>query len=111
MSTNFYLRTPQTPEGDEGLHIGLRSMGWPFLFQAHTEPKIESVATWMELFATGTIVDEYGTSYSATEFMMMVAWLKAKCTRWWEEEGSHVSPGSTRFRDERGYSFDRRNFS
>jgi hypothetical protein len=113
MSTNFYLRLPNTPEEEDGLHIGLRSGGWRFLFRAHEDLGLMCVSDWEKKFSEGKIVCEYGETYTPEEFMKLVNALQAdaKSLHWWEAPDAQIHRNDTRFVDKQGYSFDRRNFS
>lgn len=71
MSTNYYAVTPETPEGDEGLHIGQHVSGVEFLFQAHRDLGLTSVAAWREFLSRPgvRIVAEHGLEETLEEFM------------------------------------------
>lgn len=71
MSTNYYAVTPDTDPGDDGLHIGQSASGWEFLWQAHRDPEIKSVAGWREFLSRPevTILDEYGREHDLDDFM------------------------------------------
>lgn len=46
MSTNFYVRPPGTPPGEEGIHLGLWA-GGEFHFRAYTDPASRAAeVTW-----------------------------------------------------------------
>lgn len=82
MSTNFYLhRDPKNcgecgkPGQEAEVHIGKRSGGWVFVWQGFDATFDES--TWREFLTAeladgGRILDEYGVSYSLTDFMAEV---------------------------------------
>lgn len=91
MGTNFYIKKYMTPEQkkeviekinndqyDEvrdiiaevnDIHIGKRSCGWKFLWDANDfkyfEPTKESLIRWLK---SGQIIDEYGQEYNFDEF-------------------------------------------
>lgn len=54
---------------DHEIHIGKRSCGWKFLWDSHDfryfDPNMDSVREWLR---TGTICDEYGTTYTYDQF-------------------------------------------
>lgn len=97
MSTNFYYRTFTGPfKGFKTLHIGKRSGGWQFTFQAYDESEgtvtmtspasalgaivelphlsLRSAQDWKDFMSknSGRIEDEYGTVFSNSEFWQMV---------------------------------------
>ena len=71
MSVNYYAITPETPEGDEGLHIGKHVGGKEFLFRAHRNLGLVSVAAWREFLSRPgvRIVAEHGLEEPLDEFM------------------------------------------
>lgn len=110
MSTNFYYQVTDGPLAlFESLHIGKRSAGWEFSFQAFDEIpgevtysnrasvlemkvkvpalRIRSVKDWKSFMAKnpGEIQDEYGTVYSAKEFWDIVEGLAPGNT--WAQTG------------------------
>lgn len=74
MGTNFYLfnRRVERDLGLEGQHIGKRSCGWVFHFQAYPELNVRTVEDWRTLTKTGFIYDEYGVEYTYNEFWLLV---------------------------------------
>lgn len=90
MGTNFYLRhklsqeekqkVKQLIDADkyeelrellpEDIHIGKRSYGWKFLWDAHYfkhfKPTKESLFEWLK---SGQIIDEYGELFTFDEFI------------------------------------------
>lgn len=68
MSTNFYLRTGDDDTQDQ--HIGKRSVGWVFTFNAQVNKTYDD---WMKALlnmAPGQfIMDEYNRPYSVEEFV------------------------------------------
>lgn len=75
MSTNYYL--PQKCAeacshcSVEDLHVGKRSMGWTFGFQAL--PGIRARKDWeAQIAQVGKVVDEYGVEHSPEEFWAIV---------------------------------------
>jgi hypothetical protein len=79
MGTNFYQRYNVSEDGSEYFerHIGKRSGGWEFSFRGYNGrggmPKIRSWADWkFHLMKEGKIFDEYGTEYTAPEFIALV---------------------------------------
>lgn len=71
MSVNYYAVTPETPEGDEGLHIGKHVGGLEFLFRAHRDLALVSVVAWREYLSQPgvRIVAEHGREESLEEFL------------------------------------------
>lgn len=71
MSTNFYAVTPDTPEGNEGLHVGKSVGGKEFLFRAHRDLGLVTVAAWTEYLSRPNvkIMAESGYEVPAEEFM------------------------------------------
>lgn len=71
MSTNYYAVTPETPEGDEGLHIGKHVGGREFLFQAHRDLGLVTVAAWREYLSRPgvKVMAESGYEEPLEEFM------------------------------------------
>lgn len=71
MSTNYYAITPDTPEGDEGLHIGKHSDGWEFIWRGYEDLSLTSVGQWGYFldYPHVTIVTEAGAEVSHPEFM------------------------------------------
>lgn len=67
MGTNFYLKRK---DQEEPIHIGKRSYGWRFLWDAHEfryfEPNEDSI---YEFLNSGIIKDEYGREFTYKEFM------------------------------------------
>lgn len=79
MGTNYYLhynRNVTKENVESGLHIGKRSAGWVFHFQAHDNPKIDRVWTYRKLTKTGFIYDEYGIEHSYKDFWEGVEFTK-----------------------------------
>lgn len=90
MGTNFYLRKKLSQKEkeiakqyieenkydevreilSEDIHIGKRSAGWKFLWDAHYfeyfEPTKESLFDWLE---SGQIIDEYGEEFTFDQFI------------------------------------------
>lgn len=91
MGTNYYIKKYMTPEQKqkiinkinndeyeeakwdleeiEDIHIGKRSTGWKFLWDANDfkyfEPTKESLIEWLK---SGQIIDEYGRKFTFDEF-------------------------------------------
>ena len=49
MSTNYFLRPADTPEGDEGIHLGKFAQGNAFMFRGYPERNITNYGSWYEL--------------------------------------------------------------
>ncbi|GGL55115.1 hypothetical protein [Planomonospora parontospora] len=103
MSINYYAITPGTDPAEEGLHIGKHSGGWEFLFRAHPDRGLTTVATWTELLTAPDVVirDEHGRTETAEEFL---AWAIRRPATSPEpmraHAGHHIS-----YRDEGGAAF------
>lgn len=67
MGTNFYVKEMK-------LHIGKRSVGWVFSFQAQPKYDIYSSAQWFRFLREHpvTVVNEYGEDVSYEEFSRIV---------------------------------------
>ncbi|MFD1546969.1 hypothetical protein [Nonomuraea guangzhouensis] len=107
MSTNYYAVTPDTPDGDEGLHIGKHVGGKEFLFRAHRDIGLVSVAAWREFLSREDVTIESESGYGvAWETFMADATkrpadaITAGEKRMWDWERKAVS-----FRAERGVPF------
>jgi hypothetical protein len=81
MSTNYYVRTPDTPADDEGIHLGKRSIGWQFTFRAYPDPAkapapvtwpVVDTESWMRLLDLGNIYDERGQIMTSTELLDVI---------------------------------------
>jgi hypothetical protein len=68
MSTNFYLHTP---EGQK-IHLGKRSIGWPFHFRGYPERDVTDYGPWYDQLIAGEIRDEYGNGYTVDEMVAVV---------------------------------------
>ncbi|MBG0818335.1 hypothetical protein [Planomonospora sp. ID82291] len=71
MSVNYYAITLGTDPAAEGLHIGKHTGGWEFLFRAHPDLGLTTVAAWTAfLTAPGVVIRaEHGCTMSAEEFL------------------------------------------
>ncbi len=71
MSVNYYAITDETPEGDDGLHIGQYVGGLEFLFRAHSDLGLVTVAAWREFLSRPgvRIVAEHGHEESLEALM------------------------------------------
>ena len=56
----------------EDFHIGKRSAGWVFHFEAHNNPKITTVREMKKYTRIGFIYDEYGREYTYNGFWQLV---------------------------------------
>lgn len=75
MGTNFYHLKRKLKEGedhDKGLHIGKRSCGWVFHFEAHNEPFLKSFSDYKEFLKKGYIYDEYDRLIPYDDFIKLV---------------------------------------
>ena len=112
MSTNYFAITAETPEGDEGLHIGQHAAGSVFQFRAHTDRALTSARAWyrwMEMH-DALILSESRTPIDRDDF-----WADAQecLLRGARERFVGLAVGQTRrasyggdeWLDELGYSF------
>ncbi|MGW0200652.1 hypothetical protein [Nonomuraea sp. NPDC003201] len=104
MRTNYYAITPQTPEGDEGLHIGKHVGGREFLFRAHRDLGLVTVETWTAFLSRPgvRIVAEHGRDETIEEFMPEATKRPADATaagerRLWPRSQAPIKP-ARRFR-------------
>lgn len=71
MGTNFFLTTPAGP-----VHLGKRSGGWRFTFNAATvfDTEVRSRKEWERLaeMVNGTVTDEFGDTLTLTDFWVHV---------------------------------------
>lgn len=74
MGRNFYLyfNRKKGEEGTEEFHIGKRSAGWVFHFQAHARPNIRTVEEMRKYTKLGFIYDEYGIEHTYEDFWKAV---------------------------------------
>lgn len=78
MGTNFYATTtcgqPCEHCRPDTVHIGKRSGGWTFGFQAHDDLGLTSRKAWQEHVRRPNvaITDEYGQQYTPAEFDALV---------------------------------------
>lgn len=104
MSTNFYMRAPacgtcQQPMAPD-LHLGKRSMGWPFTHVGNRgvdfdRPRVEGFLDWRQMIEDHlrlgwVIEDEYGESWTALELLTEVARLRENVRRAHDGEGFWV---------------------
>lgn len=71
MGTNYYVRVA---EDVPPLHVGKKSVGWDFLFRAHPDLGLTTVAAWRDFIAepgNNTIVTEYDTIVDTDAFFAM----------------------------------------
>lgn len=116
MSTNYYARTPNTPADDEGLHIGMYSGGWEFLFRAHPEQGLTTCTAWHEYLSRPevTIYAESGYTESLAEFWPDAIARPVNMERpsLMRSRWSSTSPSRTdRWKDEHGHPFANYEFS
>jgi hypothetical protein len=105
MSTNYYAITPETSEGDEGLHVGKHVGGKEFLFRAHRDLGLVTVEAWREFLSRPgvKIMAEAGYEEPLDEFMADATKRPADAIaagerRMWERK-------AVSFRAERGVPF------
>ena len=109
MGTNFYLRRKLSQKEKEiakqyidedkydeirkmlpeDIHIGKRSYGWKFLWDAHFfeyfEPTKESLFDWLE---SGQIIDECGDEFTFDQFINDE--LKGRLDKGWDIESYYI---------------------
>jgi len=104
MSTNYYVRTPQTAPGDEGIHLG-KWAGGEFHFRAYPGPAarpaeitwdVVDFDSWSRLLDLGAIETEAGRPVTAAE---MVAEVQREPRSW------YGAIGRDQFTDSRGNRF------
>ncbi|NIL57105.1 hypothetical protein [Salinispora arenicola] len=91
MSTNYYLRTADTPDGDEGIHLGKHTAGG-FTFRAHPDQGVTDYPAWLAQLDQGVIVSESG--YTVTRDEMVAIAAKQSRTPSWVECGSTHTGGA-----------------
>ncbi|GGK61688.1 hypothetical protein Sme01_03520 [Sphaerisporangium melleum] len=71
MSVNYYAFTSETPEDEEGLHIGKHVAGKEFLFRAHRDLGLVRVEAWHEFLSKPGVVirAEHGLEKAVEELM------------------------------------------
>ena len=112
MSTNYYALGPfpgGEPEG-EGLHIGQSAAGWRFLFRAHPEQGLTTLADWLAFLGRDGVAirNEYGREVALEEMQQTMT----------ETTGYRDAPLRPRFRYDTpneyvtsgGHAFSRREF-
>ncbi|MEV0994627.1 hypothetical protein [Nonomuraea sp. NPDC050202] len=107
MSVNYYAVTPETPEGDEGLHIGKHVGGKEFLFRAHRDLGLVTVAAWTKFLSREDVkvMAESGYEVPWQEFMADVTKRPADAIRAGERRMSGWERKAVSFRAERGVPF------
>jgi hypothetical protein len=105
VSTNYYVITPETPSGDEGLHIGKHVNGREFLFRAHRDLGLVTVAAWDAFLSRPgvRIVAESGREETREEFLVDATKRPADATA--AGEGRLQPRSAVSFRAERGVPF------
>ncbi|MFI0900501.1 hypothetical protein [Streptomyces sp. NPDC020983] len=109
MSTNYYAFGPGITD-PEGLHIGQSAAGWRFLFHAHVDRGITTLADWDAFISRAdvSIQDEYGRDISVEEMRQTMTETTGYQSaplrpRFWHDTPSeYVTSG--------GHSFSRRDF-
>jgi hypothetical protein len=136
MSTNFYIDNSSNnvenliltgkissiwTKNIQGIvHIGKRSSGWTFLFRSY-EGIIETYDEWVEYISSiGWVIDEYNNIFSSEEFIKIVNdTLKPHYNSYINEYRDPIDSYeflkkercTTVYKDEKGYCFDRTEFS
>jgi len=101
----------------EQIHIGKLSGGWEFMFRAHCEPQLESVADrrrWLKE-SGAEVRSEYGDSLSGDDFWALIERSRGKKNHvdFMENEYPHRDRPISRddYKDPEGWSFSRNDFS
>lgn len=121
MGTNFYVDAEPTcnnPAHNQQLHIGKSSGGWKFGFHGIPDRGLTSWSAWRDFLADKTIVDEYGTELTLSEFTERVEnrWTPAGLGRLLcrveptADEiqrgfGGRFTPDNANYHDSEGYDF------
>jgi hypothetical protein len=105
VSVNYYLRTADTPDGDEGVHLGKFARGCEFMFRAHSDLGVIDYDTWVAFAETGKIVAEYGREVTVEELLTTVAEARQTWGRF-----RRRTPYPDQYDDARGYRFNTREF-
>ena len=80
MSTNYYVKPPDAPDSDEGIHLGKWANG-EFHFRAYPDPAkrppeitwdVTGYETWQRLLHLGAIETEAGRPVTADEMVIEV---------------------------------------
>ena len=80
MSTNYYVRTPQTPPDDEGIHLG-KWAAREFHFRAYPDAAsrpnevtwdVVDFESWTRLLDLGQVETEAGRQVTAAEMLIEV---------------------------------------
>jgi hypothetical protein len=90
MSTNYYVRTPETAPGDEGVHLGQLAAG-TFTFRAHPERGVTYYEAWLAQLDKGVIYTESGYEVSREEMVKTAAAMRRVPS--WVERGSAFRGG------------------
>jgi hypothetical protein len=99
MSTNYYLRTPDTPPDNEGIHLGQFAAGG-FTFRAYPDRNVTTYDAWLAQLDTGTIYAESGYTVTREE-MVEIASAAGSKAKAWAQCGSTFAGGAG-FYDEDG---------
>ncbi|MFI6228678.1 hypothetical protein ACIBCR_15355 [Micromonospora echinospora] len=73
MSTNYYVRTADTPPDGEGIHLGKFAQGHAFMFRGYPEQGITTYGAWRTLAASGEIVTECGAPVDLADMEKRIA--------------------------------------
>lgn len=98
MSNNYYLRTADTPDGSEGIHLGQSANGG-FTFRAHPDRGVTDYPAWLAQLDTGEIVAESGYTVTRDE-MVRIASEQSRVPSWAERGATH--PDGAGFYDMEG---------
>jgi hypothetical protein len=105
VSTNYYVRTPQTPPGGEGIHLGKWANG-EFHFRAYPDEAsrpaeitwdVMDTESWKRLLDLGEIVTEAGRPVTAAEMVLEVqreprSWREPIHAGQFVDKGNRFSP-------------------
>ncbi|MEU0078475.1 hypothetical protein ABZY58_11315 [Micromonospora tulbaghiae] len=87
MSTNYYVRTADTPVDSEGIHLGQHAAGG-FTFRAHPDRSVTDYQSWLAQLDSGQIVTDSGRAVTRDE-MIQVASEQSRIPSWAERGTAH----------------------
>jgi hypothetical protein len=121
MGTNFYVE--KTSEGccehcttKERIHLGKSSIGWKFSFYADPSwPREDALKKWMQLSASGPLVDEYGETVNREDLLSKIIYKQGGLSHCVDNGPDITGPYFSMFKDNHfycnGFDFTDREFS
>lgn len=106
MSTNYYVRTADTPADAEGIHLGKYAAGSAFMFRAHFALGVTDYDSWLTLAQSGQIVAEHGGEVTVDELVDLVD----DARRQWGRHMRWARPYPNQFDDANGNRFTDQEF-